>query len=527
MPTGIVKLIVPTPCKHRTVAFGYYVNEVPLPPRQPIKDDLRVVYKSERFERVYMQVSLGPVVDCAALPMADIRDVRNVVAAVEQRIGRRVPVASAIRIRQLRSFVRRWLRKNLKPLTEVGSVEEWLSETNYSEARKRELRNAAVAAIVDKHLHCKSFLKTETYDKYKFPRAINSRTDAFKVATGPFFHAVEKQLFKLPYFVKYVPVADRGNFIMSRLAKWKSYFCSDYTAFETHMVPEVIKTVEWQLYAYMATGLPGAASLRGLLLKALCGKNVCHFRGVKAEVEGTRMSGDMCTSLGNGFTNLMIVLFVCSLHHIPVDGVVEGDDGIFGTNSRVPLASYFEEMGFTIKIEGHQQLSESGFCQMYFDPETGANVVDPAKLLCKFGWSHSTMRYGGDRILRGLLRAKAFSLSCELPNCPIAASLARYAMRLAGAGPMIWDDGRKRNYWEAYLCQFPRPFGRVSMSSRLLVERLFGMPVCDQLAIEHYIDSLNSGELCSDLIRSYMHNTWVDYRMRYGARFRQGQACNF
>lgn len=506
------------------------VGEVPLPAKKPLKDDLRIVYKRILHRRQVMQVSLGPIVSGAALPMADTTDWRNQVGGVEARIGRQVPKISPQLIRKLRSFVRIWIHRHLSPLTSILTVEEWLAETDYSEARKQQLRDAEVPliwiscpAVLSKFLKCVSFLKTETYDDFKWPRAINSRKDAFKVATGPFFHAVEQALFKLPYFVKFVPVADRGSFIWQRLSKWPQFFCSDYTAFETHMVPEVLRTVEFQLYAYMARLLPGGHELTTLIQKALAGRNRMDFRDVHAEIDGVRMSGDMCTSLGNGFTNLMIVLFVCQRHGLLTDGVVEGDDGLFGFNGTPPNASWFTELGFTIKIERHDRLEDAGFCQMFFDSITHANVVDPAKLLCKFGWTHSMLRFGGIKVLRRLLRAKAFSLSCELPACPLSRSLAQLAMRIAGPGPRAWDRGRTPDYWDAYKCRFPRPFVEPSMASRLQVERLFGMPVEDQLAIERYIDGLRSGPLTGELVMKHMREPWTRYWSRYSCKVQPGR----
>lgn len=38
---------------------------------------------------------------------------------------------------------------------------------------------------------------------------INSRSDAFKAFSGPFFKAIEKVVYEMPEFIKHTPVPDR------------------------------------------------------------------------------------------------------------------------------------------------------------------------------------------------------------------------------------------------------------------------------------------------------------------------------
>lgn len=77
------------------------------------------------------------------------------------------------------------------------------------------------------------------------------------------------------------------------------------------------------------------------------------------------MSGDMCTSLGNGFSNKMKAEFLAYKAGGTIDGFVEGDDGLFVTNFELRSSDY-EKLGFTIKIEEIADPCEASFCGMIF-----------------------------------------------------------------------------------------------------------------------------------------------------------------
>ncbi len=77
------------------------------------------------------------------------------------------------------------------------------------------------------------------------------------------------------------------------------------------------------------------------------------------------MSGEMNTSLGNGFSNLMFMLYACEIQGIECDGIVEGDDGAFALSLKPGQKfdeSIFAEMGLTIKLEKHTDLMSMSFC---------------------------------------------------------------------------------------------------------------------------------------------------------------------
>jgi len=142
------------------------------------------------------------------------------------------------------------------------------------------------------------------------------------------------------------------------------------------------------------------------------------------------MSGDMCTSLGNGLTNLILALFITQEQtgdYRKLQGIFEGDDGLFKVPFEITSAM-FAKLGFTIKIETGDLPNEMAFCQNRF-ATIGQNVKALDRVISDFGWTHSVIGCG-ERCSMALLRAKALSLCYELPHCPIVRALGQRALAL-------------------------------------------------------------------------------------------------
>jgi hypothetical protein len=478
-----------------------------------------------------MQRSLGCHVEGYALPIPDAYWGPNKLGALLKRVGCEGPrkgKGSLTLFRELRSFTRALIRKEgLQPLVaeDVSSVKKWLEEeSHYSGERQRELLEAYEKGghVKWKHLKCRTFIKTETYCEFKYPRLINSRHDYFKCLTGPFFHAVERQVFQLKQFVKFVPVRDRPEYIWKMVQQQGAkYVATDYSSFEAWFVPEVLHAIEFQLYAYMAKRLPNRSFLIGLIALALGGKNMCSSGDLVYSVQGVRMSGDMCTSLGNGFTNYVLMRFICHKQGIACKGLVEGDDGIFAV-SRVPDTDLLEQVGFKIKMGVSDTLGDAGFCKQYFDPSDFVAVVDARELLCKFGWTHAILRDGSPVIMEQLLRAKAASLRAEAPRCPIAVALVRLVERTIGlSGPKLYSGAGGERTWieEARSIGGDAIAGNPTYASRLVMERVFHIPVATQIAVEEYLDSLRSIQPLRGPCIGLMRSEWGKYASRYVWRY--------
>lgn len=476
-----------------------------------------------------VMVSLGAHVDGACLPIPDPASLVGVVGGLCKRNCTRNPPPNKEILAKFEKFVGRWLRKWLVPLEgKLISIRQYLAESNYPLWRQLELLDVAIKRGFDvdgdadndlqnRDDECIQFVKRETYRNYKECRLINSRTDAFKVFSGRFFHMIEQVLYKLKWFIKHWKVTDRPGVIAKELYEpGVPVKCTDYSSFESMFIPEVWSAAEGQLYRYMAQNLSQHDQL--IIQKILAGVNVMKFRSregrVCTRVDGTRMSGDMCTSLGNGFTNLMMFLFVAEESGVEADGFVEGDDGIFLTSGPI-CSELFAALGATIKIK-EVDANEASFCGNIFDLTEQNNVVDPIEKMVGFGWSTSRLAIGSGKNHAALLRAKALSLRYEYPHCPILLSMANWVLRCVPnveLGKVLTD--RSLDQWQSARLRSAvseRVEVGVTPRTRELVESIFGVSRNEQLMIEDWFDKQTTiRPIPISLIWSHVEQDWIRF----------------
>lgn len=492
--------------------------------------------------RVAVSACLGMSVKNTCLPKVDPADARTLHAGVLKRMGAETPKIDPCLLHEFRWFVKDWLRENLTPLTPESdvSVEAWLETTLYPAHRKAELLEKwkAVDDIFsdpEKFFSCKSFVKDEFYTEYKHARAINSRSDEFKCAVGPIFRLIEKAVFAHPAFIKKIPVADRPQYIKDMLETVGArYFATDYTSFEGLFVAELMSACEVELYTYMTSKLPSSRWFLRLVNEVLVGENLCKFKTLLVKILATRMSGEMCTSLGNGFSNLMFMLFTCKRKGCKqVRGVVEGDDGLFTVLGTPPTIDDFAALGLNIKLEIHNSLSTASFCGIVFDEDDRRNVTDPRKVLATFGWSSKQYVFAKPSVKLALLRAKAMSLVYQYPGCPIVMELGlaglrvteshsktkEYRQAVGGLWKQSNDYEREWMILSAQGCAQGFEVPEVGNNSRHLVEHLYGIPYDHQIRIEAYLRSISEvSVLDCPYIDMHMSPLWKHFYGEYAFR---------
>lgn len=356
-----------------------------------------------------------------------------------------------------------------------------------------------------------SFVKLECYPEFKTARMINSRSDAFKCFSGPFFKALEQHVYRMPQFIKHVAVNERAQLVDRMRKSYKYYYGTDYSAFESSLNHKQMRHIECAIYRRAF----GHHKQYKVLQQSLVGVNRCRTRsGVRAAIRARRMSGDMCTSVGNGLTNLMVISYL--MHRLGFnDGefecLVEGDDGLIACN--VPLtAEMFAELGFIVKMVRVRDPGMASFCGLLF-ADTNDCIRDPCKFFEKFGWTNSCLD-GGPSVMWSLLKAKCLSTLFETPNCPIVAYAAYYALKQCGAVEPRWEvdwfkDGVRRAILETGFAPVgPAP----SAALRALFAELFLIPIQQQLWYEQQVMRGNFSALMSlpfhrDLM--HYHNLYV------------------
>lgn len=498
-------------------ANGYRLGEVALPVARPCSAAVKFFPNFDApVAREPVQSQVGFALAEIAPPMPDPSDPPTVLVGSQHRFACDMPKPEKGLLLELQEFVSAYVRRHYDPIPpgELPTLEEWLSGTNYSEGRKVELRKAFLEAnesVCRDDYGIKSFAKRETYMSYKHARGINSRSDVFKCFVGPAFSAIERVVYDSPCFIKHVPVKDRPRFLVERLGSYTGpWYESDYTSFEGSFSPEFMYHCEMVLYRYMLTNYPGVYHH---IAKAMLGVNECKFKWFSISVRGRRMSGEMCTSLGNGFTNLMLALFCAQKSGVSIDIIVEGDDGLFCTNGPIDT-SYLSRFGFDLKLITHHSILQSSFCGLQLTSEL-TSMTDPRKVLCNFGWSHSWQCFGGPRVKLGLFRAKSMSLLYEHPRCPILTTMALRGLELTSGVRAIFST----NWYEKQLESEVRSnvnwvYGEVrkgiTLSMREEFSELYGIAVGEQIAIENEIRSWTIGSVRGSLALSVFGPEYAD-----------------
>ncbi len=517
------------------VAYGYQIGEEPLPDLNPPKEGTFVTWVGQpEMKRRPVACSLGPIVPTAACPRPDFSDPATALAGVIKRAASKHPEIDKVLLEELRVFVRKFLEKNFTPLSSDCdvSVERWLAHANYPDWRKRELLDkyyAIVDRFGEKHVRAKCFIKDECYPDFKHARGIYSRTDEYKTLVGPYFKLIEEEVYKHPAFVKHIPVADRPAYIRSMLEGDGIADATDYTAYESQFRAAIMEAVEMQLYEYMTANLPGVNEfLRHL--SAMTGDQCCSFRGFTVNVPTCRLSGEMCTSLGNGFSNLMFALFTAERKGCTdVRIVVEGDDGLMKYEGPRLSAEDFTPLGLTIKLERHDRIETASFCGIIFDTEELLNLRNPRDVLADFGWGNAQYtRCKFSKKMR-LLRCKALSLAHQYPGCPIISELAHYGLRVTRSFTVGKIAQLERNQWwrtmleaavkDEWKIRKVEPGPR----SRAIVAETFGISLEQQISIEQYLAGKQDvGPLIHPDILAIMPESWNEYSLSYVKYVRPG-----
>jgi hypothetical protein len=350
----------------------------------------------------------------------------------------------------------------------------------------------------------------------KFPRGIHARDDWIKSWIGPIIKEVEKEVYKLPQFVKHIPVPARPRYLIDHVQTAGCVYAqTDYSAFESSFSTLIMNVCEFELLRYMSRN--NACNRDVALFCRMCqGENILRYHDGTFVVKARRMSGEMTTSLGNGWTNLMLSTFV--MRHRDLRCVVEGDDGLFALQPgdlKYFNESSFADFGFVLKIEIFQEIELASFCGIVFADGVGYNLADPIAELINFGWSLGPLRFNK---ARDLLVAKALSLAYEYPGAPIISALARAVLRINGTKFNVEYVSHTLDLWKRdQLIEMVAATRRVEVPrlllavpvherSRHVVETKFQVTVQDQLRTEEYLEHHDlNGPLDMPWLVPYVH----------------------
>lgn len=370
-------------------------------------------------------------------------------------------------MRRFKKFVRKYVKTHYQPLDKIvldhNNLDSlWLDDAHhYTLKQKQRFHDLLDEYILKGHnmnkyryrYECNSFIKRELTTEMKEPRIINSRSDLFKVLIAIYIKEIER-----------IITHDNSHFVKGKLPQEVAQrlkqitdqhgicYETDYSSFEGSFTPEVKRYCEYTLFKHMLKNNPQAlAELRPLYELQFVER--LHFMTSKhldytATFRGSRMSGDMWTSLGNGFTNMMLFLFAIkklqdnSSDVLNYDYVFEGDDGFFSLNKDVDIDHFIDnarKLGFKLKILKASSFSDVSFCGIKLAP-SGLFLPDVISTLTKFGYTsepfivrqitkNNTTHHFQYR-LKQYIRAKALSLLSLSEGVPILQAIAAKGLQL-------------------------------------------------------------------------------------------------
>lgn len=478
-------------------------------------------------------VSLPAVIYGGVYPRPDTQDGLSAVRGLQKRLIHPRPKRDQRLVDELVRYAKRVIEEEwgLVPLTtdDVPSFEEWLRDVNQPGSRKAEYLEAWERMrdrpyIRPEVSRKKCFVKAEFYETYKYHRIIHSPTDEEKVLQGRFVSAIEKKVFARPEFIKKVPRSEWPNYVSSVFDSPMAFtYGSDYKSFESNF-DYYIMAVELTLARYMLSNFLHEDGVQDIL--AADGLQKLDSKLFRATVRAKRKSGQMSTSLFNGFGNIIFNGFVlrklCGATEFRC--VVEGDDGLFTHNgNRQPTPEDFEMLGLTIDIALVKSWWEASFCGVVTHPEVLAPLANPMKVLMTVSWASRDYIHASDLTLLNLCKIKGLSYLAQYPGCPVIQEVALWILRVTNFREaereqlLQWyEDQRATTWWdrqrifELRTMVLPRP---IDLKSREVMESAYGLSVEDQVILEALFtqDSTGHVTLPDHIVPPIYRQNWDTY----------------
>lgn len=459
------------------------------------------------------QCFLGFGTTLAAMPHAN-DDPASLIVGVAARVGNEPPVPNRSEFSRFITFVGDMIdlvpefRTPCEYPDGVMDLFQWfISVANYTESRKADLTELWISLndgiwLRAEYTTNSTFAKLEWYIEPKVVRGIYSRHDVFKCLSGALIKMVENDAFKRPEFIKKIALAERPEHIMKIEFDDSELFkvgMNDYTSYESHFTPDLFEACEFQLYERKLRKNFGP--IWDFIKSVYSGTNILKNKAFTGSLSARRMSGEMNTSLGNGFTNLMITWYMLHKSGISKSDlvsklycVVEGDDSLFAANSKIDWQTY-EKLGITAKPELHKRIGDASFCGMIFDEQDRTIIADISKVVIGLGWGDRKYACARDAKKLALLRAKALSGAFQYRGCPILDVLFHRILELTRS--IDHRDAMRRmgddNTYKKEIFDLAATDGKMLIAmgpaepgfrTRLLVEERFGISVTMQQYIE-------------------------------------------
>lgn len=336
------------------------------------------------------------------------------------------------------------------------------------------------------------FIKADKFHdpEVKAPRAIQYRSKKYCLELARFVHPIEEALYSTIDWTGTTMCA-KGRNLKERAAdlleKSKHFsdplfVCLDHSKFDAHITTELLK-IESHFYQRLFAG-GDRKKIRYLMRMQLVNKGTTKS-GTTYKTNGTRMSGDQNTALGNTALNMLILTEW--LGNIKHSMYVDGDDSVVIIECAdevklPPLASTMAEMSMETKIETTKIFEHVDFCQSRpVETQEGWRLVrNPTRVLSRIGWSVYPM---SNLELRRWVRSVGLCEMVTGRGVPILQQIG-LLFSTAGNGRYLVTD---KHYDASHLqhqVDRVKPIS-ITASTRYSFEQAWGISVEQQLLIEH------------------------------------------
>lgn len=375
--------------------------------------------------------------------------------------------------------------------------------------RKRTIYQGAVDSLyrrdvdaTDARVRC--FVKAEkinfTAKKDPVPRIISPRDPRYNVAVGCYLKKLEHPLygsiakaFGSNTVAKGLNVQEVATLLWD---KWRSFHDPvaiglDASRFDQHISEDALR---WEHSIYNSIyRCPRLSKLLSMQLRNKCA-GYTRDGAVKYTTQGTRMSGDMNTAMGNCIIMCGLIYSYSKERGVRVELVNNGDDCVVIISRRDlkryvdGIVPWFREMGFTMKVEDTVDVFERiQFCQMQpvFDGHKYIMVRNPAIAIAKD--SVSIKPLDNPSIFRKWLGAVGEGGLSLTGGIPIMQSFYCCLERASG-GDRLKDDPTMESGWWYLARGMRRKWAPVRDEARYSFYLAFDISPDLQVAVEEYYD---------------------------------------
>lgn len=339
------------------------------------------------------------------------------------------------------------------------------------------------------------FLKCEFVKPGKSCHIIGSRNLYHRSFFGPYISSLEHLLRRLPE-AQCISTDGPGTArALLELRDMSRFIETDHTAWDLHMSQPLLAALNDEYRRIFRVPAEDAVYFEEVLRSYL--STSWRFRnGLSYKLKGTRVSGDVDTTVGNTIIHIAVnraVARMSGLSKADFKQRCKGDDSVIaehGNPGKRFEVSHFRRLGLEVKASERSTIFDVEFCSSYLlQGETGWTMSrNPWKIV-----RHVPYVLGITNRKEFIRKSQQKSL-CEAlvsQGTPIMCALSHYWWRCAGHPSVPFTDRDVQYHYQSY-CGGEK---HVSTHARWSFERLWGITVADQLHCERYLYSLRVGDV--------------------------------